>query len=162
MRWIGSRRQRGHTVVIERADTHSRACRSSTCKDSGGTMSTHLQWQLHRDGSYDLLDGPVSPARLLSGVDGAAIRSVAVSAWFLRHGRNTPLRSCNHGELELVLDRDSTGLTLQATFSGTAHAPQLGSAAGPGLASKAPTVSSARVCAWAVRLSFLPCPERTH
>ena len=85
-------------------------------------MSAHMQWQLHQDGSYDLIDGSVSLRGCYPALDGAAVRPLRVSVVPSVTG-GTLRYVCSHGELELVLDGDSTGLILQATFSGAAYAP---------------------------------------
>ena len=85
-------------------------------------MSAHMQWQIHQDGSYDLIDGSVSLRGCYPALDGMAIRPLRVSVVPSVTG-GTLRYVCSHGELELVLDGDATGLSLQATFSGAAHAP---------------------------------------
>ena len=83
-----------------------------------------MQWQLHQDGSFDLIGGPVTLRGCYPALDGTAVRPLQLAVATNPTGGTVRYSLADQGVLDLILGRDATGgLTLHATFSGAATAP---------------------------------------
>ena len=83
-----------------------------------------MQWQLYQDGSFDLIGGPVNLRGCYPALDGAAVRPLHVTVTPTPAGGTVRYALADQGTLDLIFERNADGgLTLTASYSGTATAP---------------------------------------
>ncbi len=83
-----------------------------------------MEWQLHPDGSFDLIGGSVNLRGCYPALDGLAVRSLHVTVTPTPAGGTVRYALADQGALDLIFGRDAAGgLTLHATYSGTTTAP---------------------------------------
>ena len=78
-----------------------------------------MQWQLHPDGSFDLIGGPVNLRGCYPALDGAAVRPLHVAVATNPTGGTVRYSLADQGVLDLFFGSEADGgLTLHTTYSG--------------------------------------------